>query len=47
MEIINISDKGRGKLTVRYRVTGPPPGRMVARAITDPCVPTAKSFVGG
>ncbi|MBC7324959.1 MAG: protease complex subunit PrcB family protein, partial [Moorella sp. (in: Bacteria)] len=38
VEIINIHDDGRGKLTVRYRVTGPPPGRMAAQVITYPYV---------
>ncbi|MCL6449387.1 MAG: protease complex subunit PrcB family protein [Armatimonadetes bacterium] len=38
IEIVNIRDDGRGKLTVHYRVTGPPPGRMAAQVITCPYV---------
>ncbi|MEW6275924.1 MAG: protease complex subunit PrcB family protein [Bacillota bacterium] len=38
VEIINIQDDGRGKLTVRYRVSGPPPGRIPAQVITYPYV---------
>ncbi|MBE3586111.1 MAG: protease complex subunit PrcB family protein [Thermoanaerobacter sp.] len=38
VEITGIHDDGRGKLTVHYRVAGPPPGSVVAQVITHPCV---------
>jgi len=38
VEIVNIMDDGRGKLTVRYRVSGPQPGQMAAQVITCPHV---------
>jgi tetratricopeptide (TPR) repeat protein len=38
VEITGIHDDGRGKITVHYRVAGPPPGSVVAQVITHPCV---------
>lgn len=38
VEPVSITDDGRGRLTVRYRVTGPPPGQVAAQVITYPYV---------
>ncbi|MFZ5633808.1 MAG: protease complex subunit PrcB family protein, partial [Bacillota bacterium] len=38
VKIVNIYDDGQGRLKVRYRVDGPPPGQVSAQVITYPFI---------